>query len=105
MKTRLFLSFVVLAICFATLRGFSQSAQITNSLPIETPDEIMEMAVNAFAKQVNQPIEFYGRVVDENGNSVAGANVEFVVSHYRWNSNGLPRDGEFNQCQHFCFRP
>jgi hypothetical protein len=59
------------------------------SVPIPIPKDATQSttgslsnAIQNWSTQIHRPIEFYGRVVDENNQPIEGAGVEFVWTHF-----------------------
>lgn len=55
-------------------------SQMTNE-SVEQKLESLSNAVQNYSAQIHSPIQFYGKVVDENNQPIKGASVRFVWSH------------------------
>src|ERR1700690_659595 len=68
----------------STKNNLSSEPQISSSDRIKQERlSALAKALSEYSKQIPQPIEFYGKVVDENMQPVEGAGVSFIYNTYR----------------------
>lgn len=61
----------------------AKASNIASETPFEPRSEIPpEKALNAWSNQVHRPIEFYGKVIDERGGPIEGANIAFMWGQF-----------------------
>jgi len=76
-----------------TNRNDTAAASTLQPTPVETMSNAPEVLqtsqqpsaqniTDAYSKQLHQPIDFYGRIIDDLGAAIEGAKVKFVWTHY-----------------------